>query len=435
MNMKVRKRNGDLEGFNIEKINKIISWATEGIADVSLSEVEINAKLNIKENITTKEIHQVLIESAANLISLEKPNYQYVASRLLNYQLRKDVWGGKHAPRLLDVIQNGVKAKIYDPIILEKYTEDEINKLGEFIDHERDFLFTYAGIKQLCDKYLIKNRVTDVIYETPQFAYVLIAAYAFINYSRDTRQDYVRRFYNAVSKHKINLPTPIMAGVRTNSKSYASCCLIGVDDNKESITGSGTAISIATASRCGIGIDMSRIRGIGAPVRGGEVVHTGVIPFLKIYEASVKAWQQNGLRGGSATTNVQWWHYEIEDIVVLKNNAGTDDNRVRKLDYTVGMSKMFYDRVIKNEDVTLFSPHEVPHLFEAWGTPKFNKVYEECEEDRKIKMKKRISARKLFSLIVKERVETGRIYFLNVDTANEHGAWLDKVTMRTCAQK
>jgi ribonucleoside-diphosphate reductase alpha chain len=429
MNMKVRKRNGDLEGFNIEKINKIISWATQGIADVSLSEVEINAKLNIKENITTKEIHQVLIESAANLISLEKPNYQYVASRLLNYQLRKDVWGGKHAPRLLDVIQNGVKAKIYDPIILEKYTEDEINKLGEFIDHERDFLFTYAGIKQLCDKYLIKNRVTDVIYETPQFAYVLIAAYAFINYSHDTRQDYVRRFYNAVSKHKINLPTPIMAGVRTNSKSYASCCLIGVDDNKESITGSGTAISIATASRCGIGIDMSRIRGIGAPVRGGEVVHTGVIPFLKIYEASVKAWQQNGLRGGSATTNVQWWHYEIEDIVVLKNNAGTDDNRVRKLDYTVGMSKMFYDRVIKNEDVTLFSPHEVPHLFEAWGTPKFNKVYEECEEDRKIKMKKRISARKLFSLIVKERVETGRIYFLNVDTANEHGAWLDKVTM------
>jgi ribonucleoside-diphosphate reductase alpha chain len=429
MNMKVRKRNGDLEGFNIEKINKIISWATEGIADVSLSEVEINAKLNIKENITTKEIHQVLIESAANLISLEKPNYQYVASRLLNYQLRKDVWGGKHAPRLLDVIQNGVKAKIYDPIILKKYSEDEINKLGEFIDHERDFLFTYAGIKQLCDKYLIKNRVTDVIYETPQFAYVLIAAYAFINYSRDTRQDYVRRFYNAVSKHKINLPTPIMAGVRTNSKSYASCCLIGVDDNKESITGSGTAISIATASRCGIGIDMSRIRGIGAPVRGGEVVHTGVIPFLKIYEASVKAWQQNGLRGGSATTNVQWWHYEIEDIVVLKNNAGTDDNRVRKLDYTVGMSKMFYDRVIKNEDVTLFSPHEVPHLFEAWGTPKFNKIYEECEEDRKIKMKKRISARKLFSLIVKERVETGRIYFLNVDTANEHGAWLDKVTM------
>jgi len=425
----VKKRDGEAEKFNIEKIHKVINWAIEGISDVSLSNIEINAKLNMIDNITSKEIHQVLIESAANLITLETPNYQFVASRLLNYQLRKDVWGGKHSPRLLDVIHNGLKKKIYDPVILEKYSEDEINKMGEFIDHERDFLFTYAGLKQLCDKYLIKNRITDIIHETPQFAYILISAYAFINYSKETRLEYVRKFYNAVSRHKINLPTPIMAGVRTNSRSYASCCLIGVDDNKESITSSSTAVSIATANKCGIGIDISRIRALGAPVRNGEVVHTGVIPFLKIFEASVKAWQQNGLRGGSATANIQWWHYEIEDIVVLKNNAGTDDNRVRKLDYTVGMSKMFYDRVIKNEDVTLFSPHEVPHLFEAWGTSKFNRVYEECEADRKIKMKKKVSARNLFSLIVKERVETGRIYILNVDTANEHGAWLDKVTM------
>jgi ribonucleoside-diphosphate reductase alpha chain len=425
----VKKRDGEAEKFNIEKIHKVINWAIEGISDVSLSNIEINAKLNMIDNITSKEIHQVLIESAANLITLETPNYQFVASRLLNYQLRKDVWGGKHSPRLLDFIHNGLKKKIYDPVILEKYSEDEINKMGEFIDHERDFLFTYAGLKQLCDKYLIKNRITDIIHETPQFAYILISAYAFINYSKETRLEYVRKFYSAVSKHKINLPTPIMAGIRTNSRNYASCCLIGVDDNKESITSSGTAVSIATANKCGIGIDISRVRALGAPVRNGEVVHTGVIPFLKIFEASVKAWQQNGLRGGSATTNIQWWHYEIEDVVVLKNNAGTDDNRVRKLDYTVGMSKMFYDRVIKNEDVTLFSPHEVPHLFEAWGTSKFNKVYEECEADKKIKMKKKVSARKLFSLIVKERVETGRIYILNVDTANEHGAWLDKVTM------
>jgi ribonucleoside-diphosphate reductase alpha chain len=427
--MMIKKRSGEFEKFNIEKINKVINWAIDGISDVSLSEVEINAKLNITENITTHDIHQVIIDSAANLISLEKPNYQYVASRLLNYQLRKDVWGGKHAPRLIDVIHAGIKKKVYDGIILEKYSEDELNKIGEFIDHDRDLTFTYAGIKQLCDKYLIKNRVTGTIFETPQFAYALIAAYAFINYPKDTRLEYVHRFYNATSKHKINLPTPIMAGLRTNSKSYASCCLIGVDDNKESITASGTAVSIATASRCGIGIDVSKIRAIGSPVNNGEVVHTGLIPFLKIFEASVKAWQQNGLRGGSATTNIQWWHYEINDVVVLKNNAGTDDNRVRKLDYTVGMSKMFYDRVIKNEDVTLFSPHEVPHLYEAWGTPKFNKVYEECEVDRKIKIKKKISARKLFSLIVKERVETGRIYILNVDTANEHSSWLDKITM------
>lgn len=425
----VKKRDGELEKFNIDKIHKVINWATENISGVSLSEIEINAKLNIIENISTREIHQVLIESAANLISIDKPNYQFVASRLLNYQLRKDVWGGRHAPRLLDVVYHGIRNKVYDKIILEKYTEDELNKIGEYIDHDRDFLFTYSGIKQLCDKYLIKNRVTNKIFETPQFAYVLIAAYAFINYPKETRLDYVRRFYNAISRHKINLPTPVMAGVRTNSKSYASCCLIGVDDNKESITASGTAVSIATASRCGIGIDISKIRAIGAPVNNGEVVHTGVIPFLKIFEASVKAWQQNGLRGGSATTNIQWWHYEIDDVVVLKNNAGTDDNRVRKLDYTVGMSKLFYDRVIKNEDVTLFSPHEVPHLYEAWGTSKFNKIYEECECDKKIKIKKKISARKLFSLIVKERVETGRIYILNVDTANEHTPWLDKVTM------
>ena len=425
----VKKRNGEQEKFNIEKINKVIHWATDGISGVSLSEIEINAKLNIVENIATRDIHQVLIESASNLISLEKPNYQFVAGRLLNYQLRKDVWGGKHPPRLIDVLNYGLRKEIYDPLIIEKYTEDEINKIGEFIDHDRDLIFTYAGLKQLCDKYLIKNRVTDKIYETPQFAYMLISMYAFMNYPSDKRMEYVRRFYNAISRHKINLPTPVMAGLRSRSKSYASCCLIGVDDTKESITASGTAVSIATASRCGIGIDISKIRAIGASVNNGEVVHTGVIPFLKIFEASVKAWQQNGLRGGSATTNIQWWHYEIDDVVVLKNNAGTDDNRVRKLDYTVGMSKLFYDRVIRNEDVTLFSPHEVPHLYDAWGTKQFNKVYEECEVDKKIKIKKKISARKLFSLIVKERVETGRIYILNVDTANEHASWLDKVTM------
>jgi len=428
-NIYVTKRSGEKEKFNIDKIHKVINWAINDLPDVHLSDIEINARLNLQDNISTKDIHQVLIESAAGLISLENSNYQFVACRLLNYQLRKDVWGGRHAPRLLDVIKSGIKNKIYDPAILEKYTEDEINKAGEFIDHERDFLFTYAGLKQLCDKYLIKNRVTNVIYETPQFAYALIALYGFINYSKEHRLDYVKKFYNSISKHKINLPTPVMAGVRTNSRKYASCCLIGVDDNKESITASGTAVSIATASRCGIGIDVSKIRAIGSPVSNGEVVHTGVIPFLKIYEASVKAWQQNGLRGGSATVNVQWWHYEIEDIVVLKNNAGTDDNRVRKLDYTVGMSKLFYDRVIKDEKVTLFSPHEVPELYQAWGTLSFDKLYKECEQDRKIKRKKTMSARKLFSLIVKERVETGRIYILNVDTANEHGSWLDKVTM------
>ena len=428
MNITVKKRDGKVEKFNIDKINKVIKWAIDGYTEVSLTDIEINAKINISQGITTKQIHSLLIESAANLISLEKPNYQFVAARLLNYQLRKDVWRGKHAPRLLEFLKEGLKNKIYDPIILDKYTEDEMNKIGEFIDHERDYIFTYAGIKQLCDKYLIKDRVSGVIYETPQFAYILIAIYGFINYPSETRMNYVRKFYDSISKHKINLPTPIMAGLRTPSKNYASCCLIGVDDTRESITASATAVSMATSNRCGIGIDVSKIRAIGSPIKNGEVVHTGLIPFLKIYESSVKAWQQNGLRGGSATCNIQWWHYEIEDIVVLKNNAGTDDNRVRKLDYTVGMSKLFYDRVLKDEDVTLFNNAEVPELYEAWGTKDFDRVYKECES-KKLKLKKKMSARKLFSLIIKERVETGRIYILNVDHANNHGAWLDKVTM------
>ena len=428
MNITVKKRDGKIEKFNIDKINKVIKWAIDGYTEVSLTDIEINAKINISQGVTTKQIHSLLIESAANLISLEKPNYQFVAARLLNYQLRKDVWKGKHAPRILEFLKEGLKNKIYDPIILDKYTEDEINKIGEFIDHERDYIFSYAGMKQLCDKYLIKDRVSGIIYETPQFAYILIAIYAFINYPSETRMNYVRKFYDSISKHKINLPTPIMAGLRTPSKNYASCCLIGVDDTRESITASATAVSMATSNRCGIGIDVSKIRAIGSPIKNGEVVHTGLIPFLKIYESSVKAWQQNGLRGGSATCNIQWWHYEIEDIIVLKNNAGTDDNRVRKLDYTVGMSKLFYDRVLKDEDVTLFNNVEVPELYEAWGTKDFDKVYKECES-KKLKLKKKISARKLFSLIVKERVETGRIYILNVDHANEHGAWSDKVTM------
>ena len=427
-NTNVKKRNGSTEKFNIEKINKVIAWAVDGYSNVSLTDIEINAKINIHDGISTKEIHSLLIESAANLISIDKPNYQYVAGRLLNYQLRKDVWNGKHPPRLLEFLNQGIKNKIYDPIILQKYSEEEINKIGEFIDHEKDYNFTYSGIKQLCDKYLIKDRVSNKIYETPQFAYILIAAYAFINYKQDTRLSYVRKFYDTISKHKINLPTPIMAGLRTPSKNYASCCLIGVDDTRESITASATAVSMATANRCGIGIDVSKIRAIGSPIKNGEVVHTGLIPFLKIYESSVKAWQQNGLRGGSATCNIQWWHYEIEDIVVLKNNAGTDDNRVRKLDYTVGMSKLFYDRVLKDEEITLFNTSEVPELYEAWCTKDFDKIYKECELKR-LKIKKKISARKLFSIIVKERVETGRIYILNVDHANNHGAWIDKVTM------
>ena len=307
ISINVKKRNNALEPLNLDKINRVLNWAVEDLQNVSLSDIAVNAKLNFIDGITTREVHTALIESASNLISIDVPEYQYVAGRLVNYQLRKDVWGGKHAPRLLDVLKNGIKEGIYSQDIFNFYSEEEINKLGEYIDHDRDFTFTYAGIRQLCDKYLIKNRITNQLYETPQFAYMLIAMYGFKRYTTN-KLSIVKRFYDAISRHKINLPTPIQAGLRTNLESYASCCLIGVDDTKESITASGTAVSIATASRCGIGIDVSRIRPIGSPVKGGEIVHTGVVPFLKIYEASVKAWQQNAIRGGSATVNLSLIH-------------------------------------------------------------------------------------------------------------------------------
>jgi ribonucleoside-diphosphate reductase alpha chain len=421
----VKKRNGSTEEYNIEKINRVLHWATEGISNVSISDIEINSKITMADGITTDEIHSVIISSAANLITVENPNYQYVASKLLNYQLRKEVWGGKNPSRLSDFIKKGIAEGIYDKELLTNYTEEEINKLGEYIDHDRDYLFSYAGIKQLCDKYLIKNRVTGRLYETPQFAYMLIAMAGFMKY-KEHRIKYVKKAYNQFSKFKINLPTPIMAGLRTNLKSYASCCLVDIADTKESLTASATAISLATANRYGIGFNIGRIRAINSSVRNGEVVHTGVIPFLKIYEASVKAWQQNGLRGGGATVGIPWWHYEIEDVVVLKNNGGTEDSRVRKLDYCVGMSKLFYDRFLKNENISLFSPHEVKDLYEAFGQPEFDALYEKYEKDKKIR-KKVIPARTLMSLIVKERVETGRIYILNVDHANEHGSWIDPV--------
>lgn len=433
--IQVIKRSKEKEVFKIDKINKTVKWAVEGIKDVSLSDIEINAKINIRDGITTEEIHQVLIESAANLITIDTPNYQYVAARLLTYQLRKNVWGGKNPPKLIDLVKKNVKAGVYTSEILDLYSEKELNKIDEFIDHDRDFIFTYAGIKQLIDKYLVQNRKTKEVYETPQFAYILIAAIAFAKYPKETRLDYVKRAYNYFSKHKINLPTPIMAGVRTPLKSFASCLLAGVDDSMASILANVSAIGHATANRYGIGFNFSHIRALGAPIRNGDVIHTGKIPFLKVFESTVKSCHQNGIRGGSATTTVFVFDYEIEDIVVLKNNAGTEENRVRKLDYSIGMSKLFYQRWLNNENITLFSSHECKDLFEKFGTEEFDDLYVKYEKDSSLKFKKSISARDLFDLITKERIETGRIYIINVDNANSHSSWLDTVQMHNlCAE-
>ena len=433
--IQVIKRSKEKEVFKIDKINKTVKWAVEGIKDVSLSDIEINAKINIRDGITTEEIHQVLIESAANLITIDTPNYQYVAARLLTYQLRKNVWGGKNPPKLIDLIKKNVTAGVYTSEILDLYSEKELNKIDELIDHDRDFIFTYAGIKQLIDKYLVQNRKTKEVYETPQFAYILIAAIAFAKYPKETRLDYVKRAYNYFSKHKINLPTPIMAGVRTPLKSFASCLLAGVDDSMASILANVSAIGHATANRYGIGFNFAHVRAMGAPIRNGDVIHTGKIPFLKVFESTVKSCHQNGIRGGSATTTVFVFDYEIEDIVVLKNNAGTEENRVRKLDYSIGMSKIFYQRWLNNENITLFSSHECKDLFEKFGTEEFDDLYVKYEKDSSLKFKKSISARDLFDLITKERIETGRIYIINVDNANSHSSWLDTVQMHNlCAE-
>jgi len=417
--MQVTKRNGKKEEFAVEKIHKVVEWATKGINGVSFSDIEMNANLSLYDGITSDQIHKILIKSANDLISKSNPNYQYVAAKLLNMQLRKEVWGyGDQPTDFLLFLQRNVDNGIYDPAILDKWDESQVDSLGKYINHSRDDLFTYAGLQQMIDKYLVKNRSKGSIYETPQFAYMCIAMCLF-----DT-MDEVKKAYDCYSTFKINLPTPIMAGVRTNIRQFASCVLVDVDDNLDAIFSSIHAVGKYTARRAGIGLNIGRMRPINSPIRGGEVIHTGVIPYLKNFESAVKSTSQNGLRGGSATVHIPFWHYEIEDILVLKNNAGTDDNRVRKLDYSIQFCKLFYDRLIKNEDITLFSPHEAKELYESFGdNEKFEELYLKYEGKKTFKFKKKIPARKLAEIFARERLETGRIYSMNIDNANEHGSW------------
>ena len=425
--MQIQKRNGSKTEFNVEKIHNILNIATEGITGVSVSDIALQANLNLYEGMTTKEIHDVLVRSANNLISEENPNYQKVAARLLLYSLRKDVWGGSEPPRLYEHLTFLCNKGIYDKELLEKYSESEIHKIGKFICHDRDDNFFYSGLQQVCDKYLLKNRKNGEIYETPQFAYIVIAMAGLVNV--EDRINQIKKLYNYLSTFKINIPTPIMAGLRTPNKQYASCVLCDVGDSLHSIFSSVTAIGYYTAKRAGIGINIGRIRPINSEIRGGEVIHTGIIPYLKTLESTVKATTQNGLRGGGATVNIPFWHSEIEDVVVLKNNAGTDDNRVRKLDYVIQLSKLFYDRVISNGDITLFSPHECQDLYDAFGMEGFDDLYRQ-KEISPLLFKKTIKARALIELICRERLETGRIYVMNIDHVNYHGSWKIPIKMQ-----
>jgi ribonucleoside-diphosphate reductase alpha chain len=426
----VIKRNGEKELLDYDKINNVLLWACENINNVSASDVAMNARLQISDGIDTKSIHQVLIQSAANMISEKTPNYQHVASNLLNFYIRKNIFGVQdNLPHLKDVIKMNIDRDVYDEIILDKYSDEEINKLNKYIRHNRDYNFTYAGLQQLIDKYLLKDRKTGETFETPQYMYMLIAMTLLSDYEGKERLQKIKSFYNDISLFKISLPTPIMAGVRTPTRQYSSCTLIDVDDTLESIYNSNTAMGYYTAKRAGIGINI-RIRSAGDKIRNGEVIHTGVIPFLKMFESTVKSCTQNGIRGGSATTYIPFWHKEIQDILVLKNNKGTDDNRVRKLDYGIQFSKIFYSRFVKNQNISLFSPADTPGLYESFGidNDKFDELYQKYEKDTSID-KIVIPAKQLMNQLIQERIGTGRIYIMNIDNANTHSAFLDKIYM------
>ena len=433
--LKVKKRDGRVQNIDLEKMHIMVDAACQGLAGVSASQVEIQSGIQFYDGISTSEIQEILIRSASDLIDEEHPNYQFVAARLLLFGLRKQLFGltWDH-PTFYAQITRCVEEGVYDPEVLNNYTEEELNTIGEWIDHDRDLLFTYAGLRQVVDKYLVQDRSTGEVYETPQFMYMMIATTIFARYPKEFRLSYIRKYYNAISKHKINIPTPIMGGVRTPLRQFASCVLVDIDDTLDSIFSSDMAIGKYVAQRAGIGINAGRIRGINSKIRGGEVQHTGVVPFLKKFEATVRCCTQNGIRGGSATVHFPIWHQEIEDIIVLKNNKGTEDNRVRKLDYSIQISKLFYERFIKNEDISLFSPHDVPGLYDAFGTESFDDLYTSYESDGSIP-RKTIGAQKLILDMLKERAETGRVYLMNIDHCNSHSSFKDKVNMSNLCQE
>jgi ribonucleoside-diphosphate reductase alpha chain len=432
---KVKKRDGRIESLDLDKMHLMVEEACKGLAGVSASQVEMTSGIQFYSGISTGEIQEILIRSASDLIDLDHPNYQYVAARLLLFSVRKQLYGKmKELPHLEQHIYACVNKEVYDNDIFNKYSKEEIERTNSYIDHDRDYLFTYAGLRQVVDKYLVQDRSTGGVYETPQFMYMMIALTIFAEYPKETRMSYVRRYYDAISKHKINIPTPIMAGVRTPLRQFASCVLVDVDDTLDSIFSSDMAIGRYVAQRAGIGINAGRIRGINAKIRGGEVQHTGVVPFLKKFEATVRCCTQNGIRGGSATVHFPIWHQEIEDILVLKNNKGTEDNRVRKLDYSIQISKLFYERFIQDGEITLFSPHDVPGLYDAFGTDHFDNLYVSYEEDPSTP-KKTIKAQELILSLLKERAETGRIYIMNIDHCNSHSSFKDKVNMSNLCQE
>ena len=420
----VTKRDGRREPLIIDKLHKVVMWACEGITGVSASEVEIKSHLQFYEGIKTADIQETVIKSAADLITEETPNYQYVAGRLINYHIRKDVYGQFEPWHITKLIKTNIDLGMYDPDLIDLYTDEEWDKINSYIKHERDESLTYVAMEQFRGKYLVQNRVTGELYESPQMTYILIAATLFSNYPKETRLGYIKDYYDAISTHQVSLPTPVMAGVRTSQRQFSSCVLIETDDSLDSINATASSIVRYVSQKAGIGIGAGRIRAIKSPIRKGDAYHTGVVPFFKLFQAATRSCSQGGVRNGAATLYYPIWHLEVEDLLVLKNNKGTDDNRVRHMDYGIQFNKLMYERLLSGGDITLFSPHDVPEMYDAFfaDPERFKELYETAERNTRLR-KKTIKAIDLFSQFVQERKDTGRIYLQNVDHANTHGSF------------
>lgn len=424
----VTKRDGRKENIDLEKIHRVITWAAEGLNNVSVSQVELRAHIQFYDGITTSDIHETMIKSAADLISEETPDYQYLAARLAVFHLRKKAYGQYEPPTLYNHVSRLVDMGKYDQHILEDYTKAELDELDAYIDHKRDLDFSYAAVKQLEGKYFVQNRVSGEIYESAQFLYILVSACLFANYPKETRLDYIKRFYDATSKFKISLPTPIMSGVRTPTRQFSSCVLIECGDSLDSINATASSIVRYVSQRAGIGINAGRIRALGSEIRGGEAFHTGCIPFYKYFQTAVKCCSQGGVRGGAATVFYPLWHGEARSLMVLKNNRGVEENRVRHMDYGVQLNKLMYQRLVEGGNITLFSPSDVPGLYDAFfeNQEEFERLYVKYENDPSIK-KETVKAIEMFTLLMQERASTGRIYIQNVDHCNTHSPFDSEV--------
>lgn len=419
--IQVTKRDGRLEPIDLDKIHKVIAWAADGLENVSVSQVELKSHIQFYEGIKTRDIHETIIKSAADLISETTPDYQYLAARLAIFHLRKIAYNRFTPPHLYDHVKKLTDAGKYDQHILADYSRAEFDELEEYLDHWRDMNLAYAAVEQMAGKYLVQDRVSKTVYESPQFLYMLVGMCLFSQYDKSDRLDFVKRFYDATSEFKISLPTPIMSGVRTPSRQFSSCVLIECGDSLDSINATTSAIVRYVSQRAGIGINAGRIRALGSPIRGGEAQHTGCIPFYKLFQTAVKCCSQGGVRGGAATLFYPLWHLEVESLLVLKNNRGVEDNRVRHMDYGVQLNKTMYTRLIKGQDISLFSPGDTPGLYDAFfeDQDKFEELYTKYENDPNVRSRQ-IPAADLFSLMMQERASTGRIYIQNVDHCNTH---------------